>query len=32
LFGVIYREDRPIVVESIRKLITKGDYPEKLWA
>jgi UTP-glucose-1-phosphate uridylyltransferase len=31
-FGVTYREDRPIVVESIRKLIAKGDYPEKLWA
>lgn len=30
-FGVTYREDRPIVVESIRKLIAKGDYPEKLW-
>jgi UTP-glucose-1-phosphate uridylyltransferase len=31
-FGVTYREDRPIVVESIRQLIAKGDYPEKLWA
>jgi UTP-glucose-1-phosphate uridylyltransferase len=31
-FGVTYREDRPMVVESIRKLIAKGDYPEKLWA
>jgi hypothetical protein len=31
-FGVTYREDRPSVVESIRKLIAKGDYPEKLWA
>ena len=31
-FGVTYREDRPQVVESIRKLIAKGDYPEKLWA
>jgi len=30
-FGVTYREDRPRVVESIRKLITHGDYPEKLW-
>ena len=30
-FGVTYREDRPMVVESIRKLIAKGDYPEKLW-
>ena len=31
-FGVTYREDRPQVVESIRQLIAKGDYPEKLWA
>jgi hypothetical protein len=31
-FGVTYREDRPTVVESIRKLIAKGDYPEKLWS
>jgi hypothetical protein len=30
-FGVTYREDRPQVVESIRQLIAKGDYPEKLW-
>jgi len=30
-FGVTYREDRPMVVESIRKLIARGDYPEKLW-
>ena len=31
-FGVTYREDRPQVVESIRLLIAKGIYPEKLWA
>lgn len=30
-FGVTYREDRPTVVENIRKLIVRGDYPEKLW-
>jgi len=30
-FGVTYREDRPTVVESIRKLIAKGEYPEKVW-
>lgn len=30
-FGVTYREDRPRVVESIRKLVARGDYPEKLW-
>ena len=31
-FGVTYREDRPMVVESIRQLIAQGKYPEKLWA
>ena len=30
-FGVTYREDRPNVVESIRALVAKGEYPEKLW-
>ena len=30
-FGVTYREDRPFVVEGIRGLITRGDYPKKLW-
>jgi len=29
-FGVTYREDHPLVVESIRKLVARGDYPEKL--
>ena len=31
-FGVTYREDRPRVVESVRRLIARGDYPERLWA
>jgi len=31
-FGVTYREDRPRVIESIRELIQRGDYPEQLWA
>ena len=30
-FGVTYREDKPIVMESLRKLIDAGVYPEKLW-
>jgi dTDP-glucose pyrophosphorylase len=30
-FGVTYREDRPFVVEGIRKLIARGDYPQNLW-
>jgi len=30
--GVTYREDRPQVVEGIRRLVARGDYPEQLWA
>lgn len=30
-FGVTYQEDRPVVVDSIRKLIAAGKYPEHLW-
>ncbi len=30
-FGVTYRDDRPRVIESLRRLIRRGDYPEKLW-
>jgi len=30
-FGVTYREDRPRVVESIRRLIDAGAYPGALW-
>jgi len=30
-FGVTYKEDKPIVRESLNKLIEKGDYPGKLW-
>jgi hypothetical protein len=31
-FGVTYREDRPRVIESIRRLIARGLYPERLWS
>jgi UTP-glucose-1-phosphate uridylyltransferase len=31
-FGVTYREDHPRVVESIRRLISHGLYPERLWS
>jgi UTP-glucose-1-phosphate uridylyltransferase len=31
-FGVTYREDRPVVIENIRRLILAGKYPEKLWS
>jgi UTP-glucose-1-phosphate uridylyltransferase len=30
-FGVTYREDRPVVIESIRALVRAGEYPERLW-
>lgn len=30
-FGVTYREDQPIVVEKIRKLVLEGKYPSKLF-
>jgi len=30
-FGVTYKEDKEMAVNSIRNLITRGVYPEKLW-
>jgi hypothetical protein len=30
-FGITYREDRPRVIENIRRLVGQGDYPDKLW-
>jgi len=30
-FGVTYKEDRPAVIESVRQLIRRGEYPEELW-
>jgi dTDP-glucose pyrophosphorylase len=29
--GVTYREDHPRVVETIRRLVDRGDYPKRLW-
>ena len=29
--GVTYREDHPRVVETIRRLIDRGNYPNRLW-
>jgi NDP-sugar pyrophosphorylase family protein len=29
--GVTYREDHPRVVETIRRLVDRGDYPNRLW-
>ncbi len=30
-FGITYREDRPLVQESLNKLINTGVYPKNLW-
>jgi hypothetical protein len=30
-FGVTYREDRAVVVESIRALVRANKYPQRLW-
>ena len=30
-FGVTYKEDKPFVVESIKRLKEAGEYPEFLW-
>ncbi len=31
-FGVTYKEDAPMVRESLRKLVDAGEYPSNLWA
>jgi len=31
-FGVTYKEDAPMVRESLMKLVNAGEYPAKLWA
>ena len=31
-FGVTYKEDKPIVMEKIAKLIAEGAYPKHLWS
>lgn len=30
-FGVTYKEDKPIVQQSIDQLVSGGEYPQKLW-
>jgi UTP-glucose-1-phosphate uridylyltransferase len=30
-FGVTYREDKPVAIEHIRRLVDEGVYPDKLW-
>lgn len=31
-FGVTYKEDKPLVVQSVNKLISEGKYPAKLYS
>lgn len=31
-FGITYKEDKAMVVGSVRKLVDQGGYPKKLWA
>jgi hypothetical protein len=30
-FGVTYTEDKPVVIDSLKKMHESGEYPEKLW-
>jgi NDP-sugar pyrophosphorylase family protein len=30
-FGVTYKEDAPVLTESINKIVNEGVYPQKLW-
>jgi hypothetical protein len=30
-FGVTYQEDKELTKENIKKLISAGEYPERLW-
>ena len=30
-FGVTYKEDKPLFVESINKLIAKGEFPAEIF-
>lgn len=30
-FGVTYKDDAPSVRQNLKKLITEGEYPDKLW-
>lgn len=31
-FGVTYTEDKPVVIDSLKKMHESGEYPENLWA
>ena len=30
-YGVTYKEDRPMIISAINKMINDGEYPENLW-
>lgn len=30
-YGVTYKEDKPVVMEAVRKMTEEGRYPKKLW-
>ena len=30
-YGVTYKEDKPAVMSGLRDLISRGEYPAKLW-
>lgn len=30
-YGVTYKEDKPVVVDAIRKMTQTGVYPDRLW-
>ena len=30
-FGVTYKEDKPFVIDSLKRLKEKGEYPDRLW-
>jgi hypothetical protein len=30
-FGVTYREDKPLAIENIHRLVEQGVYPDNLW-
>lgn len=31
-FGITYREDKPRVVDAVRRMVAEGVYPERLWS
>ena len=31
VYGVTYREDKPVVVNAIAEMTANGLYPDKLW-